>query len=89
MASLTLHNYLRKGPSRNIYCPPDLLDNEDCTGTVRPGQWRNDVQATSMTPLDMPRSGHNASAKAKQTRETFKDYFNNEGSVSWQWDISL
>ena len=75
MASLTLHNYLRKGPSRNIYCPP--------------GQWRNDVQATSMTPLDMPRSGHNASAKAKQIRETFKDYFNNEGSVSWQWDISL
>ncbi|KAK2561668.1 Protein ALP1-like [Acropora cervicornis] len=43
MAALTLHNFLKKGPSRSIYCPPDLVDYEDPrTGTVYPGQWRHD-----------------------------------------------
>ena len=60
MATLTLQNFLRKGASREIYCPPGLLDEEDpTTGTVRPGYWRQEHAGQSLLPLQVPRSGHN------------------------------
>ena len=87
LASLTLHNILRSGPSRQIYCPRGLLDEEDpTTGEFIPGSWRHDKSTHSMDPLIIPPSGHNFTTDAKHVRDTYKDYFVNEGAVSWQWE---
>ena len=90
MAIITLHNFLRKGPSRNIYCPSDLIDSEDPRShTVNTGNWHGDIAHNSMHALQTSRSGHNASTEAKDIRDTFKEYFFNEGAVSWQWNICM
>ena len=76
MAALTLHNFLKKGPSRNIYCPPDLVNYEDPrTGTVYPGQWRHDGVLQTMLPLPTPSTGHNASTEAKRSGILSKTIF--------------
>ena len=46
------------------------------------------MPADTMLPLQIPRSGHNATNTAKSVRESFKEYFMNEGSVDWQWQHS-
>ena len=86
MATLTIHNFLRKSPSRSIYCPAGLTDSENSSGGFNPGFWRKDPPRNSVLPLQIPQCGHNASKDAKQVREIFKDYFFNEGAVEWQWD---
>ena len=86
MATLTIHNFLRKSPSRNIYCPAGLTDSENSSGDFNPGFWRKDPPRNFVLRLQIPQSGHNASKDAKQVREIFKDYFFNEGAVEWQWD---
>lgn len=52
MAIAYLHNFLRRHNSRNIYTPPDFLDNEN-EGLVREGLWRQEVQTQyeSLRPL--------------------------------------
>ena len=37
-------------------------------------------------PLAMLRHGNNPSNHAKRVRDEFKEYFNCEGEVGWQWD---
>ena len=86
MATLTIHNFLRKSPSRNIYCPAGLADSENRSGELNPGTWRIDPPSNSVLPLQVPSTGHNASKDAKHVRELFKDYFCNGGAVEWQWD---
>ena len=86
MATLTIHNFLRKSPSRNIYCPTGLADTETTSGDIHPGFWRRDPPSTSVLPIEVPSTGHNACTSAKHVRETLKDYFFNEGAVEWQWD---
>ena len=49
--ALVLHNFLRKGSSRNIYCPSTLADQEDDDGGVVQGSWRPDVNS-AFAPLD-------------------------------------
>jgi len=85
MTGLILHNYLRKSPSRNIYCPQGLIDSESDSGEVTNGLWRQDSPLDSFLPLSVPVNGHNASNYAKQVRDSFKDFFVNEGAVEWQW----
>ena len=62
-----------------------LVDSEDeATGDVTPGTWR----AQSFAPVweDFnPQCRHNYGMRAKQIRDEFKEYFNNEGVVPWQW----
>ena len=87
LAALTLHNSLRKSSSRNLYCPPGLADMVDNSGNFFYGRWRASPTTESMLPLQYPSSGHNASNTAKSIRENFKEYFCNEGAVSWQWGI--
>ena len=90
MAILTLHNFLRQGASKEIYCPSGLLDEEDpATGAVRPGFWRQENNGQSLLSLTVPRSGHNASRDAKEIRDSFKDYFFCEGAVDWQWNMCM
>ena len=89
-ATLVLHNFLRSGRYRQIYCPKHLVDEEDpLSGKLIPGSWRNDKSLQSFLSLDISPSGHNYTAYAKNVRDTFKDYFVNEGAVSWQWDRCL
>ena len=87
MATLVLHNYLRKSSSRTTYCPTELLDSEDGNGNVIHGRWRQDSTTESFLPLVVPSTGHNASNEAKLVREIFKEYFFNEGAVDWQWNL--
>ncbi|XP_065061359.1 uncharacterized protein LOC135688440 [Rhopilema esculentum] len=85
LATLTLHNFLRKSSSRNVYCPPGLADMVDKTGNLTSGRWHANPPTESMFKLQAPSSGHNASSNAKAIRETLKDYFCYEGAISWQW----
>lgn len=84
--SLCLHNYLRQSPSCTTYCPVGLVDSEQ-NGEVIPGSWRQESATEAFSPLAVPSTGHNATTDAKGMRKTFKDYFFDEGSVDWQWDM--
>ena len=86
LAILSLHKYLRKSGSRNIYCPPDLTDVEDRNGNVIEGSWRQSYNSSSIQSIRTQSVGNNASINAKQIRDTFKGYFSNEGAIPWQWD---
>ena len=85
LAALTLHNWLRVDTSsRNIYSPPTLVDREDPeTAQVIPGSWRDDIPTDSFLNLQ-PSTSRNCSNEAKNMREEFTQWFNNEGDVSWQ-----
>lgn len=85
LAALTLHNWLRAdASSRNIYSPPALIDREDPeTAEVIPGSWREDIPTGSFLNLQ-PSTSRNCSNEAKNMREEFTQWFNNEGDVSWQ-----
>ena len=85
LAALTLHNWLRAdASSRNIYSPQTLIDREDPeTSEVIPGSCREDIPTDSFLNLQ-PSTARNSSNEAKNMREEFTQWFNNEGDVSWQ-----
>lgn len=75
-ATCVLHNFLRR--KSNQYNCSGALDVESCdlgysTDTQR------DLQELQVST----NAGHQSNI-AKRVRNTFVDYFNNEGSVSWQ-----
>ena len=89
MATVILHNWLIKGPSRDVYAPPAIVDTVNpSTSEVVPGSWRNDCSFPSANLLPLARLSHGtkSSLHAKNVRDEFKEYFNVEGEVSWQWD---
>ena len=87
MAAVILHNWLIKGSSKTIYAPPSLADRLDsCTSEILPGSWREDqAPAANLIPLAKQSHGNKPKNHAKKVREEFKEYFNYEGQVSWQW----
>ena len=86
LATLTLHNMLTNSPkSANVYRPPFYGDSLSEDGEIIEGEWRAEKSAESLYSLEIPRSGHNATLYAKSVRETFMDYFVNDGTVDWQW----
>lgn len=81
MTCCVLHNFLRRKYSAS-YTPIGSFDFEDTIeGTLSLGLRTND----SNNLIDLE-TGHyrSISKDGKQTRQQFLDYFNNEGSVSWQ-----
>ena len=88
MAIVTLHNWLIKGPSKDVYVPPRVIDTVNpATGKIVPGSWRDDgTPSKNLLPLAMLRHGNNPSNHAKRVRDEFKEYFNCEGEVGRQWD---
>lgn len=88
MATVTLHNWLIKGPSKYVYVSPRVIDTVNpATGEIVPGSWRDDgTPSKNLLPLAMLRHGNNPSNHAKRVRDEFKEYFNCEGEVGWQWD---
>lgn len=85
LVALTLHNWLRAdSTSRNIYCPPTLVDREDPdTAEIIPGSWREDTSSDPFLDLQ-PSLTRNCCNEAKKMREEFTQWFNNEGDVVWQ-----
>nr|CAI5837492.1 unnamed protein product [Callosobruchus analis] len=80
MASCALHNFLMS-LSSNSYTSVECFDHENIEdGTIMPGLSAHD---SSMEPLYRRNSGNN-STSAKNVREQFVHYFNNEGTVPWQ-----
>lgn len=86
VATITLHNWLRKDSIYGkVYVSRDLVDKEDVdTGTIINGSWRDDPPTESWHSLT-PNKISNPSNNAKAIREEFKEYFYNEGCVTWQW----
>ena len=89
IATVILHNCLIKGPSRDVYAPPAIVDTVNpSTSEVVPGSWRNDCSfpSANLLPLARLSHGNKSSLHPKNIRDEFKEYFNVEGEVSWQWD---
>ena len=83
LATLVLHNLLRRSSSRSTHCPPGLTDMELVTREFAQGSWRGDSTPTQTffnlsTPSNMSR---NASSNENEIRKIFIDYFVNEGQV--------
>lgn len=79
-ATICLHNLIIK--KRNCYLTPNLVDRE-LNDNIIPGSWRK--HNSIFTPIN--KIGTNRFKKnTKLIRDTFKDYFNEEGAVSWQWE---
>lgn len=87
--ALVLHNFLRKSKSRNEYTPPGFVDSVTSTGESVRGSWRSENIENSLGVFSssiVPQVGRKAPTTAKVIRETFTEYFMNEGSVDWQWE---
>ena len=85
--ALVLHNFLRRN-SRKVYTQPGLIDYIDENCELVPGSWRTD-QANPLGVFSAAfpsQVGRKASNSAKVVRDTFAEYFMNEGSVEWQWE---
>ena len=84
--ALILHNMLIKSPnSVNVYRPSSFADTILKDGEISEGEWRANLIPNSFYSLQVPRTGHNASLYAKSVKETFMDYFVNDGAVELQW----
>lgn len=84
LAACALHNYLRRNAT-NRYIPLSYVDCEDMrNGVVIPGQWRDIGELMPLQQIPRP-----ANITAKEVRETYKNYFNNEGSVPFQNKMAL
>lgn len=71
MVSCILHNYLRRNSS-TYYTSPNHLDSEDIDNGI------------GFELVALQRPSFVAHCAAKNIREKFKNYFNNEGRVSFQ-----
>ena len=70
--------------SANVYRPHSFLDTILEDGEIAKGE-RAETPTESLYSLEVPRRGNNVSLNAKAIRETFVDYFVNDGAVDWQW----
>lgn len=81
-AAVCLHNFLIKH-SQNKYVTPRLIDTEQNDGTLLAGTWRD--AASQLTSVGQT-SSNTHTRNAAEIREQFKQYFNEEGAISWQWN---
>ncbi|CAH1993099.1 unnamed protein product [Acanthoscelides obtectus] len=82
LAACALHNFLRKtSPAK--YLPRGSVDEEDIiTGSINPGQWRAEI--TELRRMERYHERRKTNL-ANQIRDNLKNYFTNEGAVSWQY----
>ncbi|XP_064470392.1 uncharacterized protein LOC135385148 [Ornithodoros turicata] len=88
-AAVALHNLLRsKTSTRALYSPPDSIDAEDVsTRTIRTGTLHQTESVNQA--LQKPNNvGCRCSQDAAAVRDTLKEYFFDEGAVSWQWKFT-
>lgn len=87
MASLLLHNMLRE-LSRESYTPEGCLDQENETGEVDQGDWREEnVSDTVLRDLPARRNNNRTSRNAEHIRDVFADHFWGPGQIPWQWTM--
>ena len=86
--ALVLHNFLRKSIRKSIYTPPGLVDSFNADGQLVQGSWRSEQGNLlgGFSSSIRSQMGRKAPRSAKIVRETFTEYFMNEGSVEWQWE---
>lgn len=78
LACCALHNFLSK-KTKN-YITNNCVDREDFeSATLRGGVWRQE-----QTLLDVNQRNQSNTEEGKTVRNTFKDYFNDIGSVDFQ-----
>ena len=84
LSTITLYNYLRQTDTAT-YTPTGFIDSEDCSGQIKDGLWRNELNSAFMDVRPArPRKGKNS---AVDMREALAQYFvSEEGSVPWQTD---
>lgn len=75
--TVILHNYLMSKNDMNIFTVDE--DNDS-----RTGNWRSIVQSDAGLEAIPHQGSNNYANDAKQIRDSFCHYFNNEGAVSWQ-----
>ena len=80
-ACCILHNILR-GMSRDSYTPTHFVDTVDVDGEIIEGSWR-----LGGDPLDGLKKypGQKSSYDAEGVRDYFREYFQLQGSVPWQY----
>lgn len=83
LACCVLHNFLRRNSPHN-YTPPGSLDSEDILNNIEHIGERCDP--TQLIQLQRGTRGHLLTS-AKNVRENFTQYFNEEGAVPWQNDM--
>ena len=68
------------------YCPTNFVDQDGRNGLVQ-GEWRRDSDDIT-GPVNIRRAGsNNHSRNASQIRNEFKEYFCNEVTIDWEWDM--
>lgn len=83
LACCAIHNWLKKTNPR--YVMGDLIDHEDEDHRVFPGSWRPNNNGLQ----NLPATNHrHSNMEAQQIRNKYRDYFNNEGAVPWQNQIT-
>ena len=80
LACAVLHNVLRKCALEEYNQPGTMDEENEETGVLHRGTWRKDG---TMLPLQTTET-RNPSIEAKNIRNKFCHYFNNEGQVPWQ-----
>ncbi|XP_068907626.1 putative nuclease HARBI1 [Tenebrio molitor] len=76
-----LHNFIKAKDGKIFYLHGVDVENVN-TVSFMEGEWRSSVCLTSLGACNVNRSAD----EPIQIRQTFTDYFNNEGFVSWQWE---
>jgi len=85
-AAVVLHNFLLSEPA---YCPPLFGDSATRNGDIIEGQWRQ-MGLNNTTFQRIKRAGSQAHSRyAAEKRNEFKDYFLNEYTVPWQYNLRL
>ena len=90
-SALVLHNFLRKSNRKNDYTLPGFVDCVNSQGEIAQGSWRQEkgnslgIFSSSLAS----QGGRKPPKTAKLIRETFTEYFMNEGSVEWQWEKNI
>ena len=87
-AVVALHNFLMASNSSNgySYCPTNFIDQDSPSG-LAVGGWRNDENdIMGLQPIGRIGS-NNYSRDAASVRQGFKEYFNSDGAVEWQWEL--
>ena len=77
-----LHNLLISWSGQSDALP-GFLDEVQSSGDIIEGEWRQNQSTQNICSLEPERCNHSINATA--IREEFREYFEGEGRVSWQW----
>lgn len=80
MECCVLHNFLRKRSTMAYMSNSELDVDDNVLGTLTVG-----LRSDQNNLLDLQRGqNRQSSIEAKNVRQDFEEYFNNEGKVPWQ-----